>query len=62
MILGQIGTSLTAWLAYEYEWQYVYYFMMGSLLLSILVVFITMPYHNYGGSVFLSASASSAVS
>ena len=25
MILGQLGTSLTAWLAYEYEWQYVYY-------------------------------------
>ena len=52
MILGQIGTSLTAWLAYEYEWQYVYYFMMGSLLLSILIVFITMPYHNYGSRRF----------
>ena len=47
MILGQLGTSLTAWLAYEYEWQYVYYFMMGALLLSILVVFVTMPYHKY---------------
>ena len=52
MILGQIGTSLTAWLAYEYEWQYVYYFMMGALLLSILVVFITMPYHKYVGKRF----------
>lgn len=49
MILGQIGTSLTAWLAYEYEWQYVYYFMMGTLLLSILVIFVTMPYHKYPG-------------
>ena len=47
MILGQLGTSLTAWLAYEYEWQYVYYFMMGALLLSILVIFVTMPYHKY---------------
>lgn len=47
MILGQLGTSLTAWLAYEYEWQYVYYFMMGALLFSILVVFVTMPYHAY---------------
>lgn len=47
MILGQIGTSLTAWLAYEYEWQYVYYFMMGVTLLSILVIFVTMPYHRY---------------
>ena len=47
MILGQIGTSLTAWLAFEYEWQYVYYFMMGLLLLCILITFITMPYHKY---------------
>lgn len=48
MILGQVGTSLTAWLAYEYEWQYVYYFMIGSLLLSILVLLLTMPWHLYG--------------
>lgn len=47
MILGQLGTSLTAWLAFEYEWQYVYYFMMGLLLFCILLVFITMPYHKY---------------
>lgn len=47
MILGQLGTSLTAWLAFEYEWQYVYYFMMGLLLLCILVIFVTMPYHKY---------------
>ena len=52
MILGQMGTSLTAWLAYEYEWQYVYYFMMGTTLVSILVIFITMPYHNYIGHRF----------
>ena len=36
-----------AWLTYEYEWQYVYYFMMGLLLLCILISFITMPYHKY---------------
>ena len=47
MVLGQLGTSLTAWLTYEYEWQYVYYFMMGLLLLCILISFITMPYHKY---------------
>ena len=52
MILGQMGTSLTAWLAYEYEWQYVYYYMMGTTLVSILVIFITMPYHNYIGRRF----------
>lgn len=47
MILGQCGTWLTAWLAYEYEWQYVYYFMMGLLLICILLSFITMPYYRY---------------
>lgn len=49
MIMGQLGTSLTVWLAFEYEWQYVYHFMMGLLLLSILIVFITMPYRRYTG-------------
>ena len=41
MVLGQLGTSLTAWLAFEYEWQYIHYFMMGLLLLCILITFIT---------------------
>ena len=36
MILGQLGTWLTAWLSFEYESKYVYYYMMGMLLLSIL--------------------------
>lgn len=49
MILGQMGTALTAWLAFEYEWKYVYYFMMGILLLSILILFITMPNHGFAG-------------
>ncbi len=52
MILGQIGTALTAWLAYEYEWQYVYYYMMGTTLLAILIIFITMPYHSYSSRKF----------
>ena len=39
MILGQSGTALTAWLSFEYEWKYVYYFMMGILLVSILLLF-----------------------
>ena len=47
MILGQLGTWLTAWLAYEYEWQYVYYFMMGAMLASILIIFVTMPFERY---------------
>lgn len=49
MILGQMGTALTAWLAFEYEWKYVYYFMMGILLLSILILFMTMPNHGFTG-------------
>ncbi len=49
MILGQLGTWLTAWLAYEYEWQYVYYYMMGMTLLAIIIIFITMPYRKFVG-------------
>lgn len=52
MILGQIGTSLTAWLAYTYQWQDVYYYMMGMTLCAILIIFITMPYHSYTGRRF----------
>ena len=52
MILGQVGTSLTAWLAYAYQWQDVYYYMMGMTLIAILVVFLTMPYHHYAGRRF----------
>ena len=49
MILGQSGTALTAWLSFEYEWKYVYYFMMGILLISILLLFITMPNYKFPG-------------
>ena len=47
MILGQLGTWLTAWLASEYEWHYVYYFMMATMLASILIIFVTMPFQKY---------------
>ena len=49
MILGQIGTWLTAWFAYHYEWQYVYYFMMGAMLLAIIIIMFTMPFNGYEG-------------
>ena len=49
MILGQSGTALTAWLSFEYEWKYVYYFMMGILLISILLLFITIPNYKFPG-------------
>ena len=52
MILGQIGTCFTAWLAYEYEWQYVYYYMMGTMLVAIVILFVTMPFHRYPGQHF----------
>ena len=61
MILGQSGTALTAWLSFEYEWKYVYYFMMGILLVSILIIFITMPNYKFLGA-FLSTSVSSVMS
>ena len=44
MILGQLGTWLTAWLAYQYKWQYVYYYMMATLLFSVLLMMVTMRY------------------
>lgn len=43
MVLGQIGTWLTAWFAYHYEWQYVYYVMALVLGVSVLIVQFTMP-------------------
>ena len=52
MIIGQMGTWITAWLAYEYEWQYVYYFMMAFMLIGIIIVFFTMPYHKYSQAKF----------
>lgn len=52
MILGQLGTSLTAWLAYEYQWQDVYYYMMCMTLVAILIVLVTMPYHTYNNRRF----------
>lgn len=52
MILGQAGTSLTAWLAYEYQWQDVYYYMMGMTLVAILIIMVTMPYHSYNSKRF----------
>ena len=49
MILGQIGTWLTAWFAYHDEWQYVYYFMMGAMLLAVIIIMFTMPFNGYEG-------------
>ncbi|WP_242918001.1 hypothetical protein [Pontibacter liquoris] len=42
--LGQLGAYFSAELSYAFGWQYVYYFMMPGLLLSLLLV--TVFYHN----------------
>ena len=47
MLLGQFGTWLTAWFAYNYEWQYVYYVMMAAMLVAVLVILVTMPDQPY---------------
>ena len=47
MLLGQIGTWLTAWFAYNYHWQMVYYAMLGSILVALLITLVCMPYNPY---------------
>lgn len=47
MVLGQIGTWLTAWFAYNYEWQDVYYVMMAALGVAAIIVKYTMPDNPY---------------
>ncbi len=47
MIIGQLGTWITAWFAYNYEWQYVYYAMFLGMGLAVLICLVTMPYNPY---------------
>ena len=42
--VGQISLVLTAELAYRFEWQYMYYFMILLLLVSLLAVVSCMSY------------------
>ncbi|MFB9864626.1 MFS transporter [Rufibacter immobilis] len=44
IIAGQASAYFTAQLAYDYNWQLVYYFMLPGLLLSLALV--TVFYHN----------------
>jgi len=41
---GQLSLVLTAELAYVYRWQYMYYFMIALLLMSIIAILICMKY------------------
>ena len=49
MVLGQIGTWVTAWFAYNYQWQDVYYVMMAVLGVSTIIIHFTMPMNRYRG-------------
>lgn len=42
--IGQLGSFVTAYLAYSYEWQYAYYFMMALALFALALVEISMSY------------------
>ncbi len=42
--LGQASLALTSRLAYLYQWQFMYYFMVGLLLLAILFVLVCFRY------------------
>ncbi len=44
LAISIVGSSLTTWLAYEYKWQYIYYFMSGLLLVGMIIVLCTMKY------------------
>ncbi len=53
IVLGQLGSYVSAELAYAYSWQHVYYFMLPGLLLSLALVIIfchnaySMPYRPF---------------
>ncbi len=44
VLLGQGGAWLSGYLAYQYQWQYMYYIMAGLLLLAVIAVVLT--FHN----------------
>ena len=43
LLISQASNLLTAWFAYEYQWQQAYYVVMGFLLFAMLLVVSTMP-------------------
>ena len=44
LTVGQLGSFVTAWLAFSFQWQYVYYFMIEIALICLLLVEVTMVY------------------
>ena len=43
LLISQASNMLTAWFAYEYQWQHAYYVVIGMLLAAMLLVVCTMP-------------------
>lgn len=43
LLIAQGSNVVTAWFAYHYQWQQVYYVVMGMLLVGMLLVMLTMP-------------------
>ena len=43
LLISQASNMLTAWFAYEYRWQDVYFVVIGMQLIAMLLVVCTMP-------------------
>ena len=43
LLISQSSNMLTAWFAYEYQWQDAYFVVIGMLLVAMLLVVCTMP-------------------
>lgn len=43
LIISQFSNIVTAWFAYQYQWQYAYFAVAGMLLVAILLVMVSMP-------------------
>jgi len=54
LVVGQLGSIVTAWLAYESRWQNVYYFMIVMTLVALFLTETTMVYQkkNYSKLTF----------
>ncbi|MGM9811832.1 MAG: hypothetical protein ACI30V_03210 [Muribaculaceae bacterium] len=43
LVLSQMSNMLTAWFAYEYQWQDAYLVVIGMLMVAMLLVIVAMP-------------------
>lgn len=47
MSVGQLGTWLTAWFAYNYHWHDVYSFMIGLLVVLTIILIVLEPHRDW---------------